>query len=53
MKQPLGKEQDQPYAAVFLEQSIADELVFKGERLVIPRSLHKKVEEAAHEGHQA
>jgi len=41
-----------PYKDVFVEIGFADELLLKGERLIIPQSLQKAAVQLAHEGHQ-
>ena len=42
----------QGYKNVFPELSIADELILRGSRIVVPTKLRQKVIEIAHEGHQ-
>ena len=40
------------YANVISELSVINGLLLRGERLVMPEKLQKKVVDAAHEGHQ-
>ncbi|XP_028418120.1 uncharacterized protein K02A2.6-like [Dendronephthya gigantea] len=42
----------QPYQSVAGELSIAHGVIIRGRRIVLPTSLHKKVINTAHEGHQ-
>ena len=42
----------QPYRGIADELSIAHGVIIRGQRIVLPKSLHKKVIRTAHEGHQ-
>ena len=42
----------QPYRQVFHELSIADGIVLRGDRIVVPEKLRHRMAEIAHEGHQ-
>ena len=43
---------DKPYQKVFNELTIIDDIIVKGDRILIPRTLQKQVLELAHQGHQ-
>lgn len=51
---PTGKKQDcpRPYRMVWQELSVCDDMLLRGNRLVIPQKLRGKVLDLAHEGHQ-
>jgi len=41
-----------PYQGIVSELSLAHDVIIRGQRIVLPTSLHKKVISTAHEGHQ-
>jgi hypothetical protein len=47
-----GDKDLQPYQSIVSELSITHGVIIRGRRIVLPTSLHKKVIDTAHEGHQ-
>ena len=51
-KCPSSKDKDlQPYIRIWNELSLANDLILRGDRMIIPSKLQKKIVRIAHEGH--